>query len=342
MKAAELTDTGTVEVVERDRPTPEADQVVVRVGACGVCMTDYHMYSGSLTVDLPMTPGHESAGEVVAVGAETDRYEPGDRVAMNPTVSCGACPACKGGHENLCESLTSIGGAADTILDGAFAEYVSVPASNLEPIGEMAYEEAAFAEPLGCCIHGVDRIDLTSGETVAVVGAGPIGLLLVQYLRSIGAGEIVVSELVEERREAALELGADYVVNPEEEDPREAVADLVGEVDVAIEAVGLPKTIEQAHALIGKGGRTLVFGVPPEDATVELSPFEVFYHEESVIGTFALTPDTFARAVTMLRTGRVNATPLITDEFELEGLSEAFAQMDERRGLKKMIYPGGR
>ncbi|GAA0219267.1 zinc-dependent alcohol dehydrogenase family protein [Halobaculum roseum] len=339
MKTATLTDARTIEANDRQRPDPDPHEVLVAIGACGVCTTDLHMYSGSFTVEYPLVPGHESAGEVVATGDAVADIDEGDRVAINPSVPCHDCRACTAGRENLCRDLTSIGGAAEHVIDGAFAEYVAVPAGNVERIGDLEYRTAALAEPLGCCIQGVDQVDLTTGETVAVVGGGFIGLLLVQLLRTSGAGTVVVSEPIEERRAAALDLGADHVVDPTDEDPTSAVPDLVGDVDVAIEAVGVPTVTEQAHALTGPGGRTLVFGVPPEDATIELSPFDLFYEEREVIGTYSLTPDTFARAVTLLENGRIDVERLITDEFGLDGLEEAFAQMENRQGLKKMVYP---
>jgi NADPH2:quinone reductase len=339
MKTATLTDAHTVEIFDRERPEPAPDELLVAINACGVCTTDLHMYSGNLTVDYPMVPGHESAGEVVSVGENVDDYEEGDRVAINPSVPCNECRACKSGRENLCHDLTSIGGAAKNIIDGAFAEYAAVPVGNVEDIGDLDYRTASLAEPLGCVINGIDQVDLTSGETVVVVGGGFIGQMIVQTLRTSGAGTIVLSEPVAERRELGLELGADYAIDPTETDPAEAVSDLVGDVDIAIEAVGLPKTIKQAHSLTGPGGRTLVFGVPPEDATIELSPFDLFFEEREVVGSYSLTPKTFARAVTLLQNDRIDVDSLVTDEFDLDGLETAFEQMEAREGLKKVVYP---
>jgi NADPH2:quinone reductase len=339
MKAATLTDAHTVEIRDTERPNPSPSELLVEIHACGVCTTDLHMYSGNLTVDYPMVPGHESTGEVVAVGDDVDEYQIGDRVAINPSVPCHECRACKSGRENLCHDLTSLGGAAKNIIDGAFAEYAVVPAGNVEDIGELEYRTASFAEPLGCVINGIDQADLTSGETVVVVGGGFIGQLLIQTLRTSGAGTIVLSEPVAERRKIGLEIGADHAIDPTEEDVREAVSDLVGDVDVAVEAVGLPETIQQAHSLTGPGGRTLIFGVPPEDATVEFSPFNLFFEEREVVGSYSLTPDTFARAVTLLQNGRIDVDTLITDEFSLDDLETAFEQMDAREGLKKVVYP---
>jgi L-iditol 2-dehydrogenase len=339
MRAATLADARTVEIEDRRRPEPGPDELLVEINACGVCTTDLHMYRGALAVEYPMIPGHESAGKIVEVGENVTDFGDGDRVAINPSIPCYECRACKSGRENLCHDLTSVGGAAKHIVDGAFAEYVRVPVGNVEDIGNLDYRTAAFAEPLGCVINGIDQVDLTSGETVVVVGAGFIGLLLVQTLRASGAGTIVVSEPVAERRTLALDVGADHVVDPTDEDPTTVVPELVGDVDVAIEAVGFPETIEQAHTLTGPGGRTLVFGVPAEDATVELSPFDLFFEEREVVGSYSLTPNTFARAVTLLQNGRIDVDTLVTDEFGLDGLETAFDQMENREGLKKMVYP---
>lgn len=339
MKTATLTDAHMMKIGDMERPEPGPGELLVEISVCGVCTTDLHMYKGNLTVDYPMVPGHESAGEVATTGDDVDDFQPGDRVAINPSVPCHECRACKSGRGNLCHDLTSIGGVAKHIIDGAFAEYVTVPVGNVERIGDLDYRIASFAEPLGCVINGIDQVDLTSGETVVVVGGGFIGQLLVQTLRASGAGTIVLSEPIAERREIGLKVGADHAVDPTDKEPATAVSDLVGDVDIAIEAVGFPETIEQAHALPGPGGRTLIFGVPPGDATVEISPFDLFFEEREVVGSYSLTPNTFARAVTLLQNGCIDVDTLVTDEFGLDGLETAFEQMESREGLRKVVYP---
>lgn len=340
MRAATLTDVGRIEVQERERPDPEAGEVLVEVGATGVCMTDFHMYHGSFEVPTPLVLGHESAGTVAAVGDGVDGVAVGDRVAMNPVVPCNACSACKRGATNLCADNTSIGGAGETIVDGAFAEYVRVPATNVEDVGDLPFRQAALAEPLACCVHGADRSGVEQGDSVALVGAGPIGLLLLQTLRNRGAAPIAVSELDPDRRSLAAELGADVVVDPAERDPVEAITDEVGEVDAGIEVVGTVATIEQAHAVTAKGGNTLVFGVPPQDATLEVNPFDVYFEEVDLRGTYALTQASFERAVTLLRTGRIDAETLVTEEVGLDDIPAAFDRMADAEGLKKVVRPG--
>lgn len=338
MRTAALTDVGTMEVQERERPTPEEDEVLVQISACGVCMTDFHMYHGSFAVETPLVLGHESAGTIVESRAEG--YEQGDRVAINPTIPCNACTYCKRGETHLCENNTVIGGAGETILDGAFAEYVRVPKTNVEDIGDMPFERGALAEPLACCVHGVNRTDLEQGDSVAMVGAGPIGLLLLQTLRNRGASPIVVSEIDDERRELASELGADYVVDPIEEDPVTFVEETIGKVDVGVEVVGKVPTIEQAHAMTAKGGNMLIFGVPDQEATMEINPFDVYFDEIDIRGTYALTTEDFERAVSMLEYGRIDADTLITEEIGLDDLPTAFERMANAQGLKKIVRPG--
>ena len=340
MRAAELTAVGEITVRERSRPTPGPGEVLVEVGACGVCMTDYHMYHGTFEVETPMIPGHESAGTVVEVGESVREYDPGDRVAVNPTVPCTACPHCKRGETHLCEHNTSIGGAADTVIDGAFAEYVRVPQTNVEPIGDLPVRHAALAEPLACAVHGVAQADCHPGDSVALIGAGPVGLLLLQTFRLVGAAPIIVSEPDEDRRALAAEVGADVVVDPESDDPVDRIREAAGgSVDVAVEAIGLVPTLEQASAVTGPGGTTLVFGVPDRDATVEISPFDVFFNETSYQGSYSLTTADFEQAVTLLTHGRIDVAPLITHDIELDGLSDAFDRMGNVDGLKNVVVP---
>lgn len=339
MRVASLTDAGEMELRDRERPEPGPNDVVLRVGACGVCATDLHMFRGSFAVDFPVVLGHESAGTISEVGENVDRLVSGDRVSVNPVVPCYTCSHCKRGETNLCRNAASIGGAGDRILDGSFAEYVRVPASNVEQIGDLSFRHAALAEPLACCIHAADRSGVGQADSVALIGAGPIGLLMLQTLRGRGASPIAVSEPDARRRELAKEMGADLVVDPEAGDPVERIKDEVGEVDAGIEVVGLVPTIQQAYDVTATGGTTLIVGVPEQDATMEINPFEIYYNDLDIRGTFALTHETFERAVTLLRNGRIDAESLVTEEIGLGGIPSAFEQMESNDGLKKVVVP---
>jgi NADPH2:quinone reductase len=303
-------------------------------------MTDYHMYSGSFSVDFPVVLGHESAGTISEVGDDVPDLEPGDRVALNPLVPCNECSNCIEGKVNLCENITAIGGAGDTIHDGSFAEYVRIPAKNVEEIGDLPFHHAALAEPLGCCVHGADRGRVEQGDSVALIGAGPIGLLLLQTLRNRGAGPIAVSELDPDRRELAAELGADLVVDPNESDPVETVRNEIGAVDVGFEVVGMVPTIQQAYDMTAEGGNTVIFGVPEQGMTMEVDPFEIYYEDRDLLGTFALTRESFKRAVTMLELGRIDAESIVSEQIGLENIPTAFERMENAEGLKKVVVPG--
>ncbi|WP_136688584.1 alcohol dehydrogenase catalytic domain-containing protein [Halorhabdus amylolytica] len=338
MRASALTDIGSIEVVERDRPEPADDEVLVEVGACGVCTTDFHMYHGSFRVETPLVLGHESAGTIVE--SRANGFEPGDRVAINPTIPCNRCSYCKRGETHLCENNTVIGGAGETILDGAFAEYVRVPATNVELIGDLPIRNAAFAEPLACAVHGVGRAGIEQGEPVALIGAGPVGLLLVQVARNRGAGPVIVSEPDDRRRELAEKLGADKTIDPTAvEDTVEAITRVAGKVAVGIEAVGAVETIQQAFDVTRDGGTTLIFGVPDQEATMELSPFDVYFTEVDLHGTYSLTQEDFERAVSLLRQERIEVASLISAELGLDEIPDAFESMERNEGLKNLVVP---
>lgn len=339
MKASVLVDTNVVETQLVDVPRPDEDEILVRIGACGVCTTDYHIYRGEFVAEKPLIQGHESAGTVAKVGSEVEGYKPGDRVAINPGIPCGHCRYCKRGRLNLCENYVSTGGAADEIDDGSFAEYVTAPQSRIEPIGDLPFTKAAFAEPLACVIHGLDRTNIEGSDTAVVLGTGPIGLKLAQALKYRGAGTVVAVEPIDDRRELAAELGADRTVDPTEYDIVEWVSDELDKVNVAIEAIGKPATIEQAFEVTSPGGTTLVFGVPPLNETISLSPFRLYYDEIDIHGSYAKTPRSFEQAVSMLRNDQIDIEPLITDVLNLDEVGDAYQHMRHSDGVKWMVVP---
>lgn len=339
MKSHVLTGVESLEMADNPKPEPGPSEVVVEVDACGVCMTDYHMYHGTFPVETPVTLGHESAGTVESVGRDVDRIETGQQVALYPGVPCGQCRGCRAGNHNQCSNLIGIGAAADTVIDGSFAEYVVVPKETVVPAPGLKSAVAALTEPLACCVHAVDRTSLETGDTVVIIGAGPIGLLLTQTFADAGASEIVVSEPMDQRRHMAIECGADTVVDPSSEDPVESIVSQTNTVDIAVEVVGATETITQARSVTSENGETLIFGVPPQGARVEVSPFEIYYNEMDILGTFGSTLGTTQRAVTLLQNDRIDASRLVTEEYNLSQLPQAFDQMERRDGLKKIITP---
>jgi len=329
-----------IEEVEKPKVTP--GKVLVEVKACGVCMTDLHMYMWEFPVKTPVILGHEFSGVIAELGDNAVEFEVGDRVAVDPALSCGVCEACVSGRNNLCERLTAIGGAGDVIVNGAFAEYTMVPKEAIGKIpAEISFDEGAFVEPLGCCIHGVDVSSAGIGDVVALIGAGPIGLLLLQLIKLVGASQILVVDMKDERLQLAATLGADVVVNPSKEDPVGRLKELThGKgADVVIEAVGSPVTVKQAVQMVRKGGRVVIFGVAPVESRVDISPFDTYFREIEIVGSYAITREAFWRSISMLRSGRIKIEPLITERFKLSELAKAFDLMEKKEGLKKLIYP---
>lgn len=300
-------------------------EVVIAVAACGLCGSDLHEYlQGPVYIPKqphpltglvpPVTLGHEFSGRVAAVGAGVDGLGPGDRVAVNPCLLCGECVWCRTGRPNHCAKLATLG----LSRDGALASLVAVPASGCHRLPpEVTDEQGATVEPLAVAVHACRRAHLAAGERVVVVGAGPIGLLVLQVARARSAGWIAVVEPREERRRLAAGLGADALIDPAAGDPGRAVADLTGgeRGDVVFECVGSPAAFATALKAAGKGGRAVLVGLVPE--TVPLNALQLLAHEKEIVGSSAYV-DEFPEAIDLLARRRVRVEPLLTGRVPLE------------------------
>lgn len=335
MKAVVVDRPGSVRVVERSVPSPAPGEVCIRVRACGICGTDVHVLHGQFPARYPIVPGHELGGEVVAVGAGVDGLKPGDRVAVDPNVSCGQCDMCRQGHPHFCRVFSGMG----TMFDGGFAEYTCCPARLVWRIpDELSFEQAAFAEPLSCCIHGIDRLSPPAGSSALVIGGGAIGLLMSQLLLASGASTVVVVEPREERRRKAAELGARVVGDL---DAAAEVTRALGSPDgahVVVECVGKANTVAGSIRYAARGAKVLWFGVAPPDMTVPVSPETIFRRELTIMGSF-VNPNTFGRALSMLAAGRVEIDPLVSGRYSLEEASQALEDHRLGKGVKGLIVP---
>ncbi len=331
MRAVVLDRPGRIEVRDVPDPAPALAGVVVRVMACGVCGTDLHIVDGEFPpTPYPITPGHEFSGEVVAVGTEVaHRWREGDRVAVDPSLFCGHCGACRIGRGNLCANWAAIG---DTV-DGAFAEYTAVPAANLYALADgLDYRQGALIEPLSCALHGLKRLGSVLGETVLLVGAGTMGLLLQQLLLAAGAQTVTVVDRAASRLGVAEQLGAAGTAASVEElgDKR---------FGLVVDATGAPAAIESAFGALDRGGRMMVFGVSPAGATVRLSPFRIYNDEITIVGSMAVL-NSYLTAAEMMAAGTVVTAPLLTHSMALENFVEALGLVRRGEGIKIQVEPG--
>ena len=337
MKASRFLGNKTFAVT--DLPTPHAGpgELVLRNQVCGVCGTDVHIYHGepgSADVNPPVVLGHEYSGEVVEVGEGVTGFAVGDHVTVDPNIYCGHCAYCQNGKKQLCPSMEAIG----VTRDGGFAQYSRIPASQafkLEPT--VPWEAAAMAEPLACCLHGIDLAGIQVGDKVCVVGGGAIGLLMVQLAKLSGASQIVLSEPNEKRRQVGLQLGANTALDPTRPDAQEAFAQVLdGGANVVIECVGNVPAVKSAFQFAGKGATVLLFSVPKVDATFDLPLFDVYKKELTIKGSF-VNPDTHARAVALINSGKVDFDPIITHRFTLDQLPEAIAMQMSDASIKVVV-----
>ncbi len=319
---------GRFELIDMPVPRPGTDEVLIKVKACGICGSDVHGMDGSTGRRIPpIVMGHEASGEIVECGAGVDRWSVGTRVTFDSTIFCGECPFCRRGQINLCDNRQVMGvSCGEYRRHGAFAEYVSVPERILARLpDELSFERAAMVEPVSVALHGVHRAGVQPGQRVVVVGAGMIGLLVVQVLKAKGAGEIIAVDLDDSKLQMALELGADSISK-----------NSAGmELDAAIEAVGITPTVAMAIQSVRKGGAVALVGnLSPK---VEI-PLQVLVTREiSVFGCCASQGD-YDESLALIADGRVKVDGMISAKIGLEQTAEYFDRLHRQEaGLMKVL-----
>jgi 2-desacetyl-2-hydroxyethyl bacteriochlorophyllide A dehydrogenase len=329
VKAIVIERPGEFSLVDAPDPRPGPGEVLVRVRACGVCGTDLHIADGEFApTPYPIIPGHEFSGEVAELGAEGGAgLAVGDRVAVDPSLFCGHCHFCRAGRGNLCENWGAIG---DTV-DGAFAQYVSVPARNAYRLPDhVGFSAGALIEPTSCAVHGMRRLGPVAGEDVLIVGAGTMGLLLLQLLERAGAARVAVVDRSASRCAVAAALGASETAS--------SVEALDRSFGVAVDATGVPAAIEAAFGAVRRGGRLLVFGVAPAEASVALSPFRIYNDEITVIGSMAVL-FSFDAAVELVATGTIDTAALLSAPLPLAEYGAALERVRRGEGIKTQLTP---
>lgn len=345
MKAAVFGGPGVLELREVPTPTAPAGGLLLRTGANTVCGTDVRILRGqkSTGIDVGVVLGHEIAGEVVAVGSGVTGFAEGDRVGLNPTVPCSRCAYCRRGWEHLCSDSRIFGYR----IDGGLAEYVEVPEDAMVRGGvyrvpeHVPFASIALGEPLGCVLNAFDTYRVEVGETVVILGAGPIGLLHTQVARLAGAGQVIVSDLSPARREAAAALGATVVVDPQDQDLGELVRERTGGLgaDVAVVAIGVPALFGEALATVRKRGRVNAFAGFPAGGSATIDPNLVHYNEIEVTGASNARRVTHGRALELIASGAIDVAPLVTHTFSLDDVEEAIEFSSGGEGIKVAVVP---
>jgi L-iditol 2-dehydrogenase len=342
MNAAMLYGVRDLRIQETEIPRVGDGEVLVKVKAATTCGTDLKIYQRGYVekiIKLPTIFGHEWAGEVVDVGTKLEWPQKGMRVRAGNSAPCLHCTMCQKGKYNLCENMIW--------LWGAYAEYIKVPARmvlvNMQEIpAYVSYEEASLAEPLACVLHGIEEAGVKLGDNVAIIGAGPIGLLHLLTVKKMGVEKTIMIDLVDERLDFAKKMGADETINSGKENAMEKVREYTSGygADVAIEAIGVPTTWEQALKLARKGGTVLEFGGCPPGTEIRLDAEQLHYGEMKVLGAFHTTPLHFRKALSLIASRTIDVRPLITRKMKLAQLREAFDILSTSKNeIKIAIIP---
>jgi L-iditol 2-dehydrogenase len=325
MRAAVMQKPYHITIEEMPIPEIDDDEVLVKVMAVGICGSDLHYFEhgriGPYIVEKPIILGHECSGVVAACGKDVTEFHVGDRVAVEPGVTCGTCGACKKGRYNLCPDVRFL---ATPPYDGAFVQYIKMRKDCLFPIPDhLSFEAAALNEPFSVGIHAAKRAGLQPGSTLAIMGVGPVGLMAIVAGKAFGAREILVADL--------------------EEDPVATIKALTGGlgVDVVFETAGSPKALQAGLASLRRGGKLSIIGLPPQDEIALNVPF-IADNEIDIYGVFRYA-NTYPQGITFLASGIADVNAIITNRYLLADTQEAMANASANKStsVKTIVYPNG-
>jgi len=339
MKALVWYEKKAVRIEERPIPSIANDEVLMKVSFAGICGSDIHIIDGEFPENIakpPLILGHEFSGIITEVGKDVTEYKEGDRATAHPFVGCGGCYFCKRAQEHFCTNPYCV------LWDprsGAFAEYVVLKARQVYKIPDtMSLEEAALVEPISIAVHALDLVDLKIGHTVAIQGAGAIGLACLQIALRSGASLAILSDPVESRLKIGQKLGADVVVNPIKENLYEIVKEKTNGlgVDLSIDAATVKNSLDACIPITKNTGTVLIVGVAPHKMRMEVSPFEIYSRELRIQGS-NWSPYSFIRTIPIM--DKINVEPMITHVFPLTDYIEAIGVARGKEGIKVLLTP---
>ncbi len=325
-------------VIEKvTKPKINTGQVLIKIKATAICGTDIAIYTGKYGVAYPLIMGHETAGEVIEVGASVEGLQAGDRVAVNPSFYCGKCYLCLRGKRNLCPH----GGLLGREADGAYAEYMAIQGCLVFKIPDnVSYEEATLAQTLGTVFRAQSIAKIMPGNSVAILGQGPAGLLHTRFAKISGASPLIAISRSNWKLEIAKNYGANLTINSKEEDIIDSILKATNNrgMDIVIEAAGVPNTIKQSVEVVRLGGKILQFGILTEPIN-NFNLFHIYFKELTIFGSRATTGEEFEPSLKLISTGAVDVKPLITHKFPLNKIKDGFELFDKTLGkaLKVII-----
>ncbi len=336
MKAVLFPQAETISVETVPDPRCAPDEVIVKVANSGICGTDIHIYRNEYMSQFPLIPGHEFSGTVVEMGKEVTDLQMGDRVVVDPNLYCGHCDFCRNEQANHCSNWQGIG----ITRSGGFAEYVNVPAKAAYKLPDsLSDTQAAFVEPLACVVWALKRLSVYPADKILLLGSGPMGLLLIQALRHGNASQITAVDRQPARLQLAQQMSANQTVIADAEQPKHLKDIAPNGYDVVIDATGVPAVIEGAFQYLRPRGQFLQFGVTPMTAKIQISPYEIFRNDWTIIGSFALCY-TFLPAMAWLENGVIDVTPLVSHQLMLSDFATGFEQFMAGETLKVHLKIG--
>ncbi len=340
MKAAVFHEVGRELVIEEvPTPIPAGGELLIKIAACGVCHTDLHYIDHGVPTfkKPPLILGHEASGIVFEMGEGVNGWNKGDRVLIPAVISCGSCEFCLSERENICANQIMFGNT----VDGAYAEYIAAPAKDLISLPESLdlKKSSIIADAVSTPYHAVkNRGRVSQGDKVVVIGCGGVGINVVQIAAAMGASVYAV-DLSDSKLELAKSFGAYKTVNPLEDVKyvRNLKKETGGGFEIAFEAIGNPTTISQGYSLLKKGGRLVVIGYTAEEMT--FSPARLMYYELEMIGSLGCRPADYLPLIEMIEQGKIKLEPLITGEYPLEKINDAFNALRNGEALRSIIVP---
>jgi 2-desacetyl-2-hydroxyethyl bacteriochlorophyllide A dehydrogenase len=331
MKAAVITAPGEIAIEEVADPTPGDNDVVVEVAAVGICGTDLHIFEGEFAPKLPIVPGHEMSGTVVAVGKSVTEVKIGDAVAIDPSLHCGECFYCRRARGNLCENWNALG----VTYPGAAAQFLLSPKKNIHKLPKnVDLKSAALIEPLSCAVRGFDQLPRNPGSYYLIYGSGTMGLMMAELAKVNGAASVSIVDLNQDKLKTAKVLGFTNLAKSADE------FDQPRGFDVVIDCTGVTEAIKDGLKHVMPGGTFLQFGVANKDAKVEIEPFWVYNKEITIVGSMAVL-HSFDRAVELFASGVLNVDVMISDRYSLENYADALTAFKSGKGRKTIVLPNG-